>query len=63
MAYVDYLSSVDHTYYICGDFNIHVDVPGGDGAKFLSQLEACNLNQLVNYPTHLHGHTLYLTHF
>ena len=34
------LSSIYHSYCVCGDFNIHVDVPGGDGGKFLSQIDA-----------------------
>ena len=41
-----------------GDFNIHVDVPGGDSHKFMTFLDSCNLKQFVNHPTHLHGHTL-----
>ena len=41
-----------------GTCNVHVDVPKGDGVKFLSVLDSCNLKQLVTKPTHLHGHTL-----
>ena len=28
---VSFVPSIDSAYYICGDFNIHIDVPGGDG--------------------------------
>ena len=52
------MPSIDNTYYICGDLNIHIDLPGGDGEKFLNLAESCNLEQLVAHPTHLHGHIL-----
>ena len=47
ISYVGFLSAIDHN--ICWDFNIHIDVPGGDGAKFLSLLETCNLMQFVSF--------------
>ena len=56
--FVGYLSSINSSYYICGDFNIHVDVPVGDGNKFTTFLDSCDLKQLVDKPTHLHGHIL-----
>ena len=45
-------------YYICGDFNIHVNVLFGDGYKFITFPDSCDLKQLVNQPTHFHGHIL-----
>ena len=33
-------------------------MPSGDGLKFVSLIDALNLDQLVIAPTHLHGHTL-----
>ena len=33
MSFVCFLSSVDCNYFICGDFNIHVDVPCTDSHK------------------------------
>ena len=60
MSFVGFLSSINSSYYICGDFNIHVDVPVGDGYKFMTFLDSCDLKQLVNQPTHLHGHILEL---
>ena len=39
MSFVCFLSSVDCNYFICGDFNIHVDVPCTDSYK----LESLNL--------------------
>ena len=51
-------SSINSLYYICGDFNIHADVPVGDGYKFMNFLDLCDQKQSVNKPTHLHGHIL-----
>ena len=34
MSFVCFLSSVDCNYFICGDFNIHVDVPCTDTREF-----------------------------
>ena len=58
MSLVGFRSSINSSYYICSDFNIHVDVPVGDGYKFMTCLHSCDLKQLVNQPTHLHGHIL-----
>ena len=58
MSFVGFLSSINSLYYICGDFNIHVDVPVSDGYKFMTFLDSCDLKQLVNQSTHLHGHIL-----
>ena len=41
------LSSVDGNYFICGHFNIHVDVPCADNYKSESLLESCKLTQLT----------------
>ena len=58
MSFVGFLSSINSSYHIFGDFKIHVDVPGGDGYKFTTFLDSCDLKQFVNQPTHLLGHTL-----
>ena len=51
-------SSVDCNYFICGDFNIHIDVPCTDSHKLKALLESSNLRQSVNNTTHLQGHIL-----
>ena len=58
MSFVCFLSSVDCNYFICGDFNIHVDVPCTDSHKLKALLESCSLTQSFNNTTHLHGHIL-----
>ena len=50
--------SINSSYYICGDFNIHVDVPVGGGYKFMTCPDTCDLKQSVSQPTHQHGHIL-----
>ena len=52
------MSSLDYQVSIWDDFNVHVDVPNGDGIKFLTVLDSCNLQQLVTKPTYVHEHTL-----
>ena len=49
MPFVGFLSSINSSYYICRDFNIHVDVSVGDGYKFMNFLDSCDLKQLVNH--------------
>ena len=63
MSFVCFLSSVDCNYFICGDFNIHVDVPSTDSYKLECLLKSCNLTQSVNNTTNLHGHILDLILF
>ena len=58
MSFVGFLSSINSSYYICGNFNIHVDVPVDNGYKFMTFLDLCDLKQLVNQPTHLNSHLL-----
>ena len=60
MLFVGLLSFINSSYYICGDVNIHIDVPVCDGYKFMTFLDSC---ELVNQPTHLHGHILDLILF
>ena len=54
----EYLSSVSSSFFMCGDFNIHVDTTSRDSTKFLNCLDSCNITQHVRSPTHLHGHIL-----
>lgn len=57
-----YLESVimsSEPLIIVGDFNIHVDISTDPNAiQFLDLLSSMGLNQHVNKPTHLSGHTL-----
>ena len=50
MSFVRFLSSIISVYYICADFNIHVDVPAGNSYKFMTFVDSCDLEQSVNIP-------------
>ena len=44
---------------ICGDFNIHTDIPSdADTIRLKDLLNSMGLVQHVKRPTHIHGHTL-----
>ena len=49
-SFVGFLSSINSLYYICGHYNIHVDVRVADGYKFMTFLDSCDLKQLINLP-------------
>ena len=55
---VEFLSSTNSSFIICGDFNIHIDTTSRDSPNFLNILDSCNITQHVHSATHLHGHTL-----
>ena len=50
MSFVCFLSSVYCNYFICGDFNIHLDVPCTDSYQLECLLESCNLTQQLTKP-------------
>ena len=43
---------------VIGDFNIHVDTTNADSRSFVGLLESLCCIQLINFSTHVHGHTL-----
>ena len=49
MSFVGFMSLIHCQFTICGDFNVHADVSKGDGVKFLSMLDYCNLKQLATF--------------
>ena len=45
--------------FVVGDLNVHFDKPSDPTTSALNVvLDNLSLHQLVNVPTHLHGHTL-----
>ena len=58
MSYIGFLSSLSPSFVVCGDFNIHVDSASPSVCEFKSMIDACFLTQYIDFPTHLHGHTL-----
>ena len=58
LSYVGFLSSLLSSFVICGDFNFHVDTMSPTVSEFKSVMDSCCLSQYIDFPTHLHGHTL-----
>ncbi len=42
---------------LLGDFNIHIDTDTVHALEFMSVLDCFNLQQHIDFPTHVHGHT------
>ena len=58
-AYADSVATSSGKLLILGDFNIHVDNPDSvEGKRFINTLSGLNLEQHINTPTHIKGHTL-----
>lgn len=53
-----HMSSFPQHLIVLGDFNIHVDSQATSTSDFLDILDSFGLSQHVNFPTHIHGHTL-----
>ena len=60
LSYIGFLLSLSSSFVVCGDFNIRVDSASPLVSEFKSVIDACCLTQYIEFPTHLHGHTLYL---
>ena len=58
MSLSAYLHTLKSDYLLLGDFNIHIDTDSALTTKFNAILDSCNMRQPVNFPTHIHGHTL-----
>lgn len=58
MSFAGFISSLPSPTIISGDFNIHLDTATNNSEMFKALLESCNLAQHVDFPTHIHGHTL-----
>ena len=55
---VFFWSSLSSSFVICGDFYFHVDTMSPTVSEFKSVMDSCCLSQYIDFPTHLHGHTL-----
>ena len=53
----------DLVLVVIGDFNLHVDTSPSFVRQFADILESLDLDQRVNFPTHIHGHSLDLMIF
>ena len=58
MSLVGFTSSLQSQTIMSGDFNIHMDTSSKYSLSFQSMLDSCDFTQHINFPTHIHGHTL-----
>ena len=60
---LSYMASLPHDLVLMGDFNLHVESSSSDVRQLTGILESFNLDQYVNFPTHIRGHSLDLMIF
>ena len=60
---LSYMSTLRHDLVVMGDFNGHVDTSSSDVRQFGDILESFDLDQRVDFPTYIHGHSLDLRIF
>lgn len=60
---LSHMSTLPHDLVVMGDFNLHVDTPSSDVGQLSDILESFDLDQRVDFPTHIYGHSLDLMIF
>ena len=55
---LSYISSLSHDLILIGDSNLHIDSFSYDARQLIGILESFDLHQYVDFPTHIHGHSL-----
>ena len=55
---LSYISTLPHDLALMGDFNLHIDSSSADAGQLYGILESFDLHQYVDFPTHIHGHSL-----
>lgn len=55
---LSHMASLPHDLVVLGDFNLHVDTSSSQTSQFLDILASFDLQQNVDFPTHIHGHAL-----
>ena len=60
---MSYMASLPHDLVLMGDFNLHLESSSSDVRQLTGILESFNLDQYVNFPTHVRGHSLDLIIF
>ena len=53
-----YIASFPRDLVLLGDFILHIESSSSDVRQLTDILESFGLNQHVNFPTHIHGHSL-----
>lgn len=55
---LSYILTIADEVVLMGDINLHVDIPSPEVEQFNNILSSFNLKQHVDFPTHIHGHSL-----
>ena len=55
---LSYISTHPHDLALMGDFNLRIDSSSSDGGRLSGILDSFDLHQYVDFPTHIHGHSL-----
>ena len=55
---MSYMSTFPHDLALMGDLNIRIDSSSSDAGRLSSILDSFDLHQYVDFPTHIHGHSL-----
>ena len=60
---LSYISTLPHDLALMGDFNLCIDSSSSDAGQLSGILESFDLHQYVDFPTHIHDHSLDLMMF
>ena len=55
---LSYMSTIPHDLALIGDFNLRIDSSSSDAGRLSGILDSFDLYQCVDFPTHIHGHSL-----
>ena len=55
---LSYISTLSHNLALMGDFNLRIDSSSSDVGRLSGILDSFDLHQYVDFPTHIHGHSL-----
>ena len=58
-----YMSTLPYNVVVMGHFNLHIDTVSSDIRQFADIVESFDLDQRVDFPTHIYGHSLDLMIF
>ena len=55
---LSYISTLPHDLGLMGDFNLPIDSSSSDAGRLSGMLDSFDLHQCVDFPSHIHGHSL-----
>ena len=54
------MASIPDDLVLKGDFGLHIDSISSNARQLIGILETFDMNQYINFPSHIHGHSLAL---